>query len=145
MDLSLEAQCAANVSAWMAKHGLDLPFVTILPDRVFCQRDMAFEIRLSELCDKGVIEKRFAGNHGKYVQVAYRECISRGAAQIIVHEQSIEIDFDHWQPWDVVGIAGHLWEVMQNHLGKRKTDPFAIAKSLRKRGIGGPETDSHSG
>ena len=135
MTLTPEAQCAANVKAWMANHGLYLAFTTVLPDRVFMPRDLAFEVRLSEMCAAGVIENRFAGNHGKYVQVAYRECVSRCAAQIVVHDHAIEFDFDFWQPWDVVGGVGHLWEVLRNKLGHRKTDPFEIAEGLKSRGI----------
>ncbi len=87
------------------------------------------------MCAHGIIEKRFAGNHGSDIVIGYRECVSRCAAQIIVHKELIEIDFDHWQPWDVVGGVGHLWEVLRNKIGKRRTDPFAIAADLRKRGI----------
>jgi len=54
---------------------------------------------------------------------------------VTVAGDEIEIDFDLWQPWDLIGWIGHGWEVMTNRLRKRKTDPFRVAEMLRERGI----------
>ena len=135
MTPSAEAQSAANVRAWMRRYGLRLPFTATESDRVWLPRDFVFELRITELCAAKVIEERDASNHGSNVEIGYRECVSRCAAQIVVHRNIIEIDFDLWQPWDVIGWFGHGWEVVRNKLGNRKTDPFEVSAGLKKRMI----------
>lgn len=137
MKLSAPEQCAANVVAWLAHHGFDPkmdPFIKD-QDRTWFIRNSAWDAFVSRMLVSGATERRSASNHGVDVVDGYRECVSRCAAQVIVHRGSIEIDFDMWQPWDLVGWVGHGIEVAKNKIGKRKTDPFKIAEQLRKRGI----------
>ncbi len=95
-----EAQCAANVRAWLSKHGLgsQREFRLVECDRAWLPRDAGLETLLSRMCAEGILEKRYAGNHGPNIVVGYRECVSRCAAQVIVHDSGIEIDFDSYQP-----------------------------------------------
>lgn len=77
----------------------------------------------------------YAKNHGPSVIVGYREARTRTSAQIIIHIDRVEMDFDHWSPVDLAGLVGHLFEVSINRLGKRKTCPEKVAEALRRRGI----------
>ena len=129
-------RCRRNVAAWLHHHGvIAMPPWREEVDRCFFRRDEHTLRQLRVLEARGVLEHRWAGNHGKDIYMAFRECVPRCAAQVIVHADEIEVDFDLWQPWDVVGWIGHGWEVMTNRLRKRKTDPFRVAEMLRKRGI----------
>jgi len=137
MKLSAPEQCAANVVAWLAHCGFDPgrdPFLNEA-DRTWFIRDSAWDAAILRMFNSGLIERRHAKNHGVDVVDGYRECTGRCAAQIVVHRGSIEVDFDHWQPWDLAGVIGHGIEVVRNKLGRRKTDPFEIAGQLKKRGI----------
>lgn len=137
MKLAAPEQCAANVIAWLAYCGFNPgrePFLKD-SDRTWFIRDAAWDATILRLRNSGLIERREAKNHGTDVVDGYRECVSRCAAQIVVHKTAIEVDFDFWQPWDVVGVIGHGIEVVRNKISKNKTDPFEVAKRLKKRGV----------
>ena len=136
-DEQKRARCRANVAAWCAYHALG-PISgewRVFEDRCYFPRTPRLVEQLLLLESRGKLEHRWAGNHGRNIYMAFRECVPRCAAQVIVHAEEIEIDFDLWQPWDVVGWIGHCWEVMTNRLRRRKTDPFRVAEMLRQRGI----------
>lgn len=139
MTESPEARCEANIRAWLARKGMagNAQFLEVRQDRAFLCRTAEFEENLRVLCAQGLLEKRYAGNHGADVVVGYREPVSRPSAQIILHADRVEFDFDYWNPEDVVSAIGHLWEITTNWLWKKKTDPFVIADGLKKRGIYG--------
>lgn len=132
-----KVQCETNVRRWLRHHGIDdySPFVLTEPDRAWLTRDEYVENAFKRMEQNGLLEERWAGNHGRNVIRAYRETVGRGAAQIVIHDVTIEIDFDYWQPWDLVGFVGHGIEVIGNRVFRKKTDPFRVAKQLAKRGI----------
>jgi len=140
-------QCQVNVLAWLSYKRLTPPggvvFLEAYPDRVFIERNQKLEdsvsLDISSFCEC------YAGNHGSDVITGFRENVGRCAAQVIIHTTAIEIDFDYWRPWDVVGIFSHGWEILTNKIKKRKTDPFRIREELEKRGVYGSKTDSNAG
>lgn len=135
-DEQKRIRCRRNVEAWAHHHGLQfLGEWRVQVDRVHVPRTPRLVEQLLLMESRGKLEHRWAGNHGKDVYMAFRECVPRCAAQVIVHADEIEVDFDYWQPWDGVGWIGHAWEVATNRLWKRKTDPFKVAEMLRERGI----------
>ena len=137
MTLAPEQQCFKNIAAWAREVGIDLP----LPFKEEADRCWyrAGDAMVSSI-EWAVTEGRFVPanykNHGKTAVCGWREARGRCTAQIVRHVGSIyEIDFDYWNPWDIVGLVGHGWEVASNKLGRRTTDPFVVAKLLEKRGI----------
>ena len=129
-------RCRRNVEAWAHHHSLQfLGEWRVEVDRVYVPRTPRLVEQLLMLEARGKLEHRWAGNHGKEVYMSFRETVPRCAAQVIVHPAEVEVDFDFWQPWDVVGWIGHAWEVATNRLRRRKTDPFKVAEMLRERGI----------
>lgn len=140
-DILLAHQaCELNVRSWLKYRGLDpnRAFTRVDEDRVFLERDHEFESEIFRLCkDLKVLDQCYCGNHGPTAVLGYREAIGRCAAQIVIHTDCIEIDFDYWRPWDVVGLIGHGWEVLTNRISRSKTDPLKIQKELRKRGVYG--------
>jgi hypothetical protein len=136
MKLTAEQQCAVNCLAWWAKHGGLTPRITKAePDRVWLEKCGLLVGHIKRLAAENVLVEAYAKNHGPTVIIGYREARTRTAAQVIIHTHAVEMDFDHWHPWDLVGLVGHGWEVATNKLGRRKTDPEKIAAALRKRGI----------
>lgn len=139
MKISKEAQCEKNVRNWLTVHNIPaLHFLAAESDRCWFERttDMEFAVRVLAL--KGVLTESDASLHGPSVVIGYRENYSRGSAQVVIHTEAIEVDFDYWNPQDVVGWIGHGWEVLMNKIGRKKTDPFKIAKLLKKRNIDDP-------
>jgi len=136
-------QCRANVLAWLAYRGANTGELTrwrLFPDRCFFPRDPFREAVFARLCSEGILERRDASNHGPDVIVGYRECVPRCAAQIVIHRDEIEFDFDEWQPWDLRGVLCHGWEILRHKVTGTKTDPFVIARKLTERGIYGRST-----
>ena len=130
-------KCLENVDSWLQYVGMPEPWMLLKrdEDRVFLKRTKSLEDGIKRLAIENKIEEADASLHGADVEIGYRECVGRCAAQIVIHKDSIEIDFDYWHPWDLVGLIGHGWEVFSNKIKKKKTDPFKVAKMLEKRGV----------
>lgn len=141
MDDMIACQtCELNVRTWLKYQGVDpnMKFIKVCQDRVFMDRNHGFESEVFRMAkDLKKLDPCYCGNHGKTAMLGYRESIGRCSAQIVVHTDCIEIDFDYWRPWDVVGLIGHGWEVLTNQIFKSKTDPFKIQEELKKRGVYG--------
>lgn len=136
MKLTPEQRCSVNCLAWWRAHGGIVPRVQKAEaDRVWFDKCGLLMGTIKQLAKEGVLVEAYAKNHGETVLYGYREARTRTAAQVIVHTHAVEMDFDHWHPWDLAGLIGHGIEVVTNKLGKRKTDPEKIAAALRKRGI----------
>lgn len=130
-------QMLENVEAWMRAYGA--PSIWIWgeePDRVWFKSGEDWPVWVARMAQDGRLVPGNYRNHGETAIVGWREAVGRYGAQLVEHEDGLwEIDFDYWNPWDVVGVVGHLGEVVGNKLRKRKTDPWKVAKGLRKRGI----------
>lgn len=139
MTPSPEAQCAANIAAWFASYSLGKHEPREMrQDRCYYDRTPELLADIKRLFDDKVLRKAPAKNHGPDVEIGYREDVPGVSAQVIVHASEVEIDFDFHNPTrDIVGGVGHAREVFANWIKKQKTDPFEVAKRLRKRGING--------
>lgn len=137
MKLTPEQRCAANIAAWARHVGLDLPLpFREEPDRCWYKGGWNLDSSLEWLISDGKLIAGNYKNHGKTAIAGWRESRGRCSAQVVRHDGGIyEIDFDLWNPWDLVGLIGHGWEVATNRLRRRKTDPFKVAEILRERGI----------
>jgi hypothetical protein len=140
VKLTPEMRCYANISAWARHVGIELSnAVEMRPDRCFFAPSWTMAESVKYVVSRGDLRGANYRNHGPTAVAGWREARGRCAAQIVLHDDGRhEIDFDHWNPWDVVGIVGHGWEVVTNKLGRRKTDPVKISAALRKRGINAP-------
>ena len=139
MKLTPELRCWANISAWARHVGIELSnAVDMQPDRCFFAPSYNMRVSIEYVILRGHLKPANYRNHGPTAKAGWREPRGRCAAQVIDHGDRWEIDFDHWNPWDLVGVVGHGWEVVTNKLGKRKTDPVKISAALRKRGINAP-------
>ncbi len=128
------AQCYENIRAVLDFHLIPQPTVLAkLVDRVMVERVPAFTHRLEELTQQGKFETwNFVGNHGVTALCGWRERVARCSMQVIVHTDLVEMDIDLWNPnFGVAPALGHLWECVT----PGKTNPFAVAKGLMKRGI----------
>lgn len=132
-----EAQSALNQARWWAHHGYVPPDpIRVEPDRCYYAATDQLLTAIADLAGRGILEVTARPtNHGETVIRGYREAVGRCSAQVIVHQSEVEMDFDHHNPRDVVDGIGHAIEVLRNKFGRRKTDPFKIARELRKRGI----------
>ena len=136
MEQSLEAICLKNVSSWLKFRKIQEPKpISVLCDRVFYPQDAEMRSAIYDAAQEGVLIPANYKNHGKTAYAGYREDVGTYSAQVILHTHKIEIDFDYFNPYDVVGIIGHTWEVLRNRLRKIKTDPSKVAKVLKERGI----------
>lgn len=136
LNLELSDMCQENICAWLKYRGFCDQFtMKAFPDRCFYPRHNLFDKWISKMALEGVLLEFPSKNHGKDVIVGYRENVSRCGAQVIVHPEEIEIDFDLWTPYDLVGLFGHGWEVLTNRIGKKKTDPRKVREGLKKRGV----------
>lgn len=136
MEQSPEAICLKNVVSWLKFRKIPDPApISVHHDRVFFPKYTDMRAAIYNAVAEGVLIPGNYKNHGKTAVAGYRESCGMYSAQIVIHVNSIEIDFDYFNPWDVVGILGHGWEVARNKLFGRKTDPKKVAKSLRERGI----------
>jgi hypothetical protein len=139
VNLSPLSQCEANIDAWAQHHGFQImpPFKREV-DRCW-YRGVAVQNMTQKLIERGVLVPGNYKNHGPTAVAGWREAKTRTAAQVCKHVMAgdtvYEIDFDHWHPWDLVGVIGHAVEVARNKLARRKTCPYEIAKALRKRGV----------
>ncbi len=133
-------QCIKNCDAWLQSRLIKpAGILDARTDRCFYRTDVSILWQLEELRSLLLLESGNFRNHGPTAVRGYREAVGRGSAQIVVHKDetgySIEVDFDYWNPWDVVGLVGHWWEVAANKFTRKKTNPERVAKLLRKRGF----------
>lgn len=47
----------------------------------------------------------------------------------------VACDIDAHNPWDVVGIVRHLWDVVRHKVERRDTDPWWVARQMQKAGF----------
>ena len=138
VSLSPEDRCEANVRAWARWFGLGElgEAVERRSDRCFFELTPGVGGRILRFADSGRLLRGNYKNHGETAVAGWREDVSRAAAQVIWHRDGrIEVDFDYWNPRDVVGIVGHLAEVAVNKVRRRKTDPWKVAGMLKARGV----------
>ena len=134
-----EAQSALNQARWWAHYGYVPPDpIRTAPDRCYYAATDQLLTAIADLAARGVlVQTARPTNHGETVIRGYRETVGRCSAQVIVHSDEVEMDFDFHNPRDLVDGLGHLAEVLRNKWTGGKTDPFKIAAQLRKRGIYG--------
>ena len=79
----------------------------------------------------------FVSNHGLSAIEGWREYEPMESMQIIRHDYGVlEVDFNRFNPDFGLALSfGHLFEILR----PGKTDSFAVAKGLRKRGIPVPD------
>jgi len=136
MEQSLEAICLKNVSSWLKFRKIPDPApISVRQDRIFFPNYTDMRAAIYNAVAEGVLIPANYKNHGETAIAGYRESCGMYSAQVIIHVNQIEIDFDYFNPWDVVGIIGHGWEVARNRFLGRKTDPRKVAKALKERGI----------
>ena len=135
-----EWRCWLNICAWARHVGIELSnAVEMRRDRCFFAPSFNMAESVKYVVSRGDLKPANYRNHGETAVAGWREARGRCAAQIVLHDDGRhEIDFDFWNPWDVVGLAMHGVEVVVNKLGNRKTDPVKISEALRKRGINAP-------
>jgi hypothetical protein len=135
-DITPEQRCFANIGAWARHHGLEVSnCIRMEQDRCWYEDTWTMRADVERLARNKVLIAGNYKNHGETAVAGWREARGRCSAQVIDHGDRWEIDFDFWNPWDLVGLVGHGWEVITNKLGKRKTDPVKVTEALRKRGI----------
>lgn len=132
-----EAQCALNQARWWAHHGYPVPTpIRTAPDRCFYAATDELLTHIADLAGRGILRQTARpANHGSDVLRGYREDVGRCSAQIVVHREEVEMDFDEHNPRDLVDGIGHALEVIKNHATGSKTDPFLISRLLQARGI----------
>jgi hypothetical protein len=140
VKLSPEQRCYANISAWARHVGIELSnAVERRADRCYFEPSWTMKASVQHAINRGDLQPANYKNHGETAIAGWREPRGRCVCQVVEHNDGrFEIDFDHWNPWDLVGLFGHGWEVLSNKLGNRKTDPVKISAELRKRGINAP-------
>lgn len=144
MEQKLEAICLKNVTNWLKFRNIPYPVpLSVSQDRVLFPKLTAMRAAIYRSVADGILFPGNYKNHGKTAVDGFRENCGTYSAQVIIHVNHIEVDFDYFNPWDVVGIIGHGWEVARNKILGRKTDPRKVAKALKERGIG--EDDNISG
>jgi hypothetical protein len=134
-----EAQSALNQARWWAHHGYVPPDpIRTAADRCYYAATNQLLTAICDLVVSGVlVQTARPANHGGTALRGYREDVGRCSAQVIVHQSEVEMDFDLYNPRDIVDGIGHAVEVLRNKWTGGKTDPFKIAAQLRKRGIHG--------
>lgn len=128
------AQTYFNVSALLRHYGIPEPQVIAKQsDRVMFRYSREAEDRLDWLTTIGQWERwDFVGNHGVTAISGWREREARESMQVVKHPHALECDIDRWNPnHGAFPAFCHLLEC----LVPGQTDPFAVARGLRKRGI----------
>jgi hypothetical protein len=65
-----------------------------------------------------------------------RQAVTTMSMQVGGGKGGAFVDIDEFRPGgDLAGTMGHAFEVLRNGLFHRKTDPFTVAKGLKKRGL----------
>jgi hypothetical protein len=136
-----EAQSALNQARWWVHHGYVPPDpIRTAPDRCYYAATDQLLTVIADLAGRGIlVETAKPTNHGADVLRGYREAVGRCSAQIVVHLEEVEFDFDLHNPRDLANGIGHAIEVVKNRLTGGKTDPFKIAAQLKKRGVYGDD------
>lgn len=134
-------RCYDNCRHWWQERlaGHTLEPVIWKDDRTFFLRTPVLYNTILNLEQLGFIEHKYQGNlkklHGPTAISTYRETVGRYGVQLTIHLSDghtpplVEMDFDYWNPWDVVGIIGHAKEVLINKWRNIRTDPFKVAKA----------------
>lgn len=127
-----------NFDAWCKYHGVTFEEpLEVEVDRIWYLKNQSNMESVKKLTDGEILEVQIPApkNHGKTALYGLRERTHKGSLQLIVHVHRIEVDFDYYNPWDVIGLIRHGFEVFVNWFKKKKTDQNKIAKILSERGI----------
>ena len=142
MRLDKISQCEANIRAGLSYHDIEVGRLLIAgEDRCFFRPGSNFHPGIERAVDDGRFEpwNHCIKDHGESAFCGWRETVARCSMQIIwhaIHDDSVECDFDYWNPDHGLLLAMlHFGELLHNKLRHSKTDPFKIAKMLRKRGF----------
>lgn len=134
-DTSKIRQCEENCRSLFDFYGLArIKTVATLADRTLFYATPSFLVGLDYLTEMQEFERwDFVKNHGVTAFKGWRESRATCSMQIVLHtDLIIECDFDHFNPdYGLAPAIGHAVE----YLWPGKTDPFAIMKRLRKRGV----------
>jgi hypothetical protein len=131
-------QCYQNVLCGV--HYYHLPVEpepeSVAKDRVHFHRDPALKAAMGEKVHTGQFRPAkgdFKKFHGLTAEAAWRETTPYCSMQVVLHPNLVEIDYDVCNPdyGDAATFVGHGIEV----LWPGKTDPFRIARGLKKRGL----------
>lgn len=119
---------------WPPPYVLDLVPTVFDSDRTYFKYTEWLREFIQKLSAANIIdmcpEPSLRNLHGPTAVFTYREKRSRYAAQLTIHSNNlVEIDFDYWRPWDLVGLIGHGIEVISNRFRKTKTDPYKVAEN----------------
>lgn len=141
------AQTRRNVEAGLKFHGLFYGLVLFgtLTDRtIYYLKLPAHEFihRMEYLEKNGLFKKWGAnGNHGTTASFGWRECVTQGSMQIVLHQYNVdgtrtmlEVDYDMWNPDVSRGLFSSIAHGVEC-MWPGKTDPFKIAKLLNDRGV----------
>lgn len=142
-DKSAEiSQCAENIRATIAYFGLpQMTFLTTQVDRVTATIPDGFDAAMKEMVRTGAFYTWDYGIEDHLIsevptaEKGWRDRFARASTQIVQHKTGVlEIDQDFYNPDRGAGPGlFHLFEVLANKLGRKKTNPFRIAKVLKKR------------
>ena len=131
-------QCYLNCIAVFKYYGLPVTYaIAMQSDRTMFEYKLAFMEHMQKLVPGKFETWPFNRNHGTTAKRGWRERVAMYSMQIVEHEYGVlEVDFDVFNPnHGVAPMFCHLGEVLRHRLFRRKTNPFIIAKCLRKRGI----------
>lgn len=127
-------QCTENIRAVLRLYDLPIPvLIATLSDRVLFDRSRIFLDQLMDMVPADFETWDFVRNHGVTALRGWRERVARCSLQVVEHSGAvIECDIDLYNPsFGVLPALGHLCEI----IGRGKTNPWTVAKGLRKRGI----------
>lgn len=102
------------------------------------QRQVEYAIQNKKILgDRGFIYDKPDKDHQGMNDWGARQLVTRESLQVGIGKNGAFIDIDRFGPrTDLVGLFGHIFgEVIPHKITHGKTDPFAVGKGLRKRGI----------
>lgn len=132
------AQCYENIHAVLGFYDIpEPPCVDKLTNKVMFGASSGLIEWMDWLTIKQKFERwDFVANHGVTAKSGWRERVARYSMQVILHERSVEVDIDYWNPnFGAAPAFCHLLEVWT----PGETNPFRVARGLRKRGIDVPD------
>lgn len=132
------AQAKANFLAVLQHYGL-MPVEVLTAQRDRITVDGLSVEQMDALVRVGSFRQwAFNRNHGTTAVAGWRENCLDCSMQIVRHVTGIfEIDIDLYNPDYGAGVA--LCHLIKEVWRRGKTDPFAVLKGLRKRGLNVPD------
>jgi hypothetical protein len=129
-------QCKCNILAILEHYQLGpIDVLTTQSDRITAYVREQVLGRLSYLVEIGKFNCwKFNRNHGATAINGWRELSHRCSMQIIEHDTGVwEFDVDLYNP--DYGVMPAMQHLLLEVWKPGKTDPFTVAKGLKKRGI----------